>query len=128
MPSKKIIFIIEKDPELLFVLNLVLKEEYEVYSFTKGDMTFFDLLLKLQPNVVIMEWLTSLLNADEVVQKIRERYDGICKILVTSTRTEVKDLVSNKPVDGFLEKPFRMHELKELIDELIDLGKEYNSR
>lgn len=115
MTLKKTIFIIEKDKELLSMLDLVLKKEYVIFSFFKADNGFYSLLESSKPDLVILEWLSYFANSDEIIERVRSMYGKSCKILIISTRQEVKTLIPENTIDGFLMKPFRVNELRNSI-------------
>lgn len=120
MAVKKTVFIIEKNQELLSMLDLVLKKEYVIYSFLKADKSFYDLLDTLKPDLVILEWLSYFANSDEIIERVRFRYKDTCKILIISTREEVKIKISENTIDGFLMKPFQLNQLKDSIVKAIN--------
>lgn len=124
MAGKKIIFIIEKDKELLSMLDLVLNKEYTIYSFLKADDSFISLLEKLKPDLMILEWLSYSCNSDDIIERVRTRYKDSCKILIISTRQKVKTIIPEKNIDGFLMKPFRVNELRESIDNILNIHTE----
>ena len=68
MAAVKPILFIEKDEELLSMLDRVLKKEYVIYSFAKADEYFYTLLEKLKPDLVILEWLSYYSNSEKIIK------------------------------------------------------------
>lgn len=124
MAVKKILFIIEKNQELLSMLDMVLKKEYSIYSFIKADDSFYNLLENLKPDLLILEWLSYFANSNEIIETVRSRYKASCKILIISTRLEVKNKIPENTIDGFLMKPFNLHELKDSVYNAINSQQE----
>lgn len=119
MAVNKTIFIVEKDKELLSMLGRVLQKEYVIYSFSKADDSFYSLLETVKPDLLILEWLSYFANSDEIIDKVKSRYKDSCKILIITTMQEIKSLISEKTIDGFLMKPFRVDEFKNSINKVL---------
>lgn len=101
------------------MLGRVLQKEYVIYSFSKADDSFYSLLETVKPDLLILEWLSYFANSDEIIDKVKSRYKDSCKILIITTMQEIKSLISEKTIDGFLMKPFRVDEFKNSINKVL---------
>lgn len=117
--AKKCIFIVEDDQDLLFIYNLILKEQYIVYQFEQADEEFFTLLEKKKPALILLDWLIPSLNADLVIEAVKN-IDSNVKVLIISALNDIQELVSDKEADAVLQKPVHMHVMQNVIKDLIN--------
>lgn len=118
MTDKPIIFIVEDDTDILELLDLILKKSCTTYLFDAADENFFQLLNKIKPDIIILDWVTPLNNSEEVIKETRLKYSNATKILVISSYHKVKDVALDQGVDDYLLKPFHIKQLKQKISSL----------
>jgi DNA-binding response OmpR family regulator len=109
--SKKIIFAVEDEPDILELLRFNLKQEgYEVYSFSKGE-TMLEKLNHTQPDLLLLDIMLPGMDGFEICKTIRRKYDF--PILFISARQEEIDKILGLELgaDDYITKPFSVREL-----------------
>ena len=111
--SKRILAV-EDDPDILFIVEMILKEEgYEVYTSIDGK----DILLEVEsvhPDLVVMD--IRLPNADgrELCKDIKNCYHNLPVILM-SAHAEYSIILNEACADDFIAKPFDIVEFLDRI-------------
>lgn len=117
--TQKTIFIVEDDKDLLFIYNLILKEQYIIYTFEEANEYFFNMLDEKKPDLVLLDWMIPSINSDLVIEVIKNQHPTI-KVLVISALNDIKKLVSEADADAILQKPVHMHVIQNVIKDLVN--------
>ncbi len=114
------IVVIEDNPDILDIMGYILKDEgYEVIS--SPDAKIVDNLAEVNPDLVLMDELLPGARGSELCLRIKqdEQTKHIPVILV-STIPHLDKLAVKCYADGYLEKPFSIVHLSELINSYAD--------
>jgi DNA-binding response OmpR family regulator len=109
--TKKIIFIVEDEPDILELLRFNLKQEgYEVYSFSKGE-TMLERLSSTQPDLLLLDIMLPGMDGFEICKAIRKKHNF--PILFISAKQEEIDKILGLELgaDDYITKPFSIREL-----------------
>jgi DNA-binding response OmpR family regulator len=109
------IVIIEDNPDILEIMGYILKDEgNEVIS--SPDAKVMDSLAEINPDLVLMDELLPGVRGSELCRKIKqdEATQHIPVILV-STIPHLDKLAMQCKADNYIEKPFSISTLSELI-------------
>ncbi|MBN1643724.1 MAG: response regulator [Dehalococcoidales bacterium] len=104
---------------LLKVINQIfVMEGYNVCMGT-DKYTILSLLETQSPDVVILDIVLFSNNILQTIEMIRQQSSVPVIIITGQSETDTQRNISFRKSDGFLSKPFRMHELLELVDAKI---------
>ena len=122
---KKVVMVCEDESELLELYSKVLESRYEVIRVCSGN-DFINKYLDQKSNganidLLILDYKLEDMLGDEVAKEIKE-HNGIKIILLSAYNLDEpikKDLLENKYIEKFLQKPIKMrqmiHEAMEII-------------
>lgn len=105
------ILVIEDDPETQAMLALILSNEgYEVLPASTGPLGL-ELLRKMGPDLVLLDWMLPGMDGLEVCRQARE--SSSVPIIMLTAKTETMDRVAGLTTgaDDYLAKPFEPDEL-----------------
>ncbi|MFH1682591.1 MAG: response regulator [Candidatus Woesearchaeota archaeon] len=116
---KKTIMIVDDEPDNLTTVQTILeKKGYGVITAVNGD----DCLKKLKdgekPDLILMDIMMPGTPVKEVVKKIKGIKIAYLSVVRTS-EAEKEDLLGQKNIVGFIQKPFDINELLERVKKII---------
>src|SRR5688572_22760318 len=100
------ILVIEDDPDTQQMLTVILRSEgYDVLAAGTGSLGL-ELLRKMGPDLVILDWMLPGMDGIQVLEKARE-FSGVPIIMLTA-KTAGTDRVAglDTGADDYLAKPF----------------------
>ena len=114
--------IVDDDPDIIYSIKMILKDQYEITGVDNGKK-FLDLLKKDQiPDAIIMDIMMPDLNGLTIFEILLKhpKWKNIPLLFLSATiDREIKsycDIISN----GFIEKPFDPENLKNKIKKIFD--------
>jgi len=119
--SKEIkIALVEDDENLRFLVAERLQSEgYKVLEANNGDDAE-KIILKEQPNIVLLDWMLPGKQGSEVCTTIREKgFDGLIIMMTAKAQDVDKIEAYNFGVTDYITKPFNMDVLVAMIDNKI---------
>jgi CheY-like chemotaxis protein len=118
---KKKILILDDDPDILQICTIVLKKKgFEVIAVNNSN-NILEQVSNHQPDVILMDnWIpgpggieaTRILKDDSEWQNI--------PVIFFSANSNVNQLASDARADYFLQKPFDIAELEDIVNEAIN--------
>jgi DNA-binding response OmpR family regulator len=114
------VFILDDDVNLLFALDLLLSRNgYNVYTFSNSTDFMFT-LYQLIPDIILLDILLSEIKTGKVVCKeLKQKYNYPNKIYLFSATHIPDDELLNIGADGFIDKPFEIQHLLNMLNEAI---------
>jgi CheY-like chemotaxis protein len=116
--TKKTILIVDDEPDIRATVKTILeKNNYQVITAINGD----DCLKKLEknsPNLILMDIMMPGTPVKEVVKKIK-KYNLVYLSVVRTSEAEKEDLLNQKNVVGFIQKPFDINNLLREIKRIL---------
>jgi DNA-binding response OmpR family regulator len=107
--SKRIL-IVEDDPDILLILQLILKDEgFEVLTSEDG-LDIFDILQKDNPDLVLMDVRLPSADGRELCSQMRKA-DYTIPIILMSAHLDYKLGINHEYANDFISKPFDFGEL-----------------
>ncbi|KXO12922.1 Transcriptional regulatory protein RstA [Moritella sp. JT01] len=121
--GKKHILIVEDDLEICRLLDMFLRTKgYQVSLSNSGTEGLAD-IVRLQPDLVVLDIMMPGMNGIEVCKQSRETYTGPI-IMLTACSEEISEIAAlDTGADGYLHKPLRPHILLSHIEALLRRGK-----
>jgi DNA-binding response OmpR family regulator len=116
----KRIHVVDDEPDILEVLQLLLCEEgYEVVTSERGD--FLDHLdCSRLPDLILLDVLLSGRDGREIVKVLKsQQKTRHIPVLMFSALPSAEETVLQAGADAFVEKPFQIEALLELIASLL---------
>ncbi|GKS60714.1 MAG: hypothetical protein DA329_02220 [Candidatus Nitrosocosmicus sp.] len=122
---KKVVMVCEDESELLELYSKVLESRYEVIKVCSGN-DCINKYLDQKSNganidLLILDYKLEDMLGDEVAKKIKE-HNGIKIILLSAYNLDEpikKDLLENKYIEKFLQKPIKMRQMIQEAMEII---------
>lgn len=114
------VMVFEDDPDQLFILNRVLGRLYTVItSATLKDLG--EQLRAHNPDLVLIDNKIGLHLAEEVLPEVRKEEDlKAIPFILTSGHRNVKELSEQIGAVDFLQKPFSLVSLKEMVQRHLE--------
>lgn len=110
MPAQRML-IIEDDPDTQQMLTMILRSEgYDVLTAGNGPLGL-ELLRKMGPDLVVLDWMLPGMDGLEVCRRAREFSSVPILMLTAKSGTEEKISGLDTGADDFLAKPFEPDEL-----------------
>lgn len=114
---KKII-VCEDDPDTLAFLTILLeKEGHEVHSTTVAEKVW-DILEKVQPDLVLMDIKVPEMGGLAATARLKSNEaTNHLKVILVSGWQDLPSIAADMKADGYLAKPFDIHELRALVNQ-----------
>lgn len=109
------IVVIEDNPDISEIMDYILKDEgYEVISSEDG--TIAAQFHEIKPDLVLMDELLPGKRGSELCSEIKTNPGtSHIPVVLVSTIPNIEQLAQKSGADGFLEKPFNISSLSEMI-------------
>ena len=121
------ITLVEDDHELARMIQAFLQSEGFVVSWADNGLDGVDLILKEQPDLVVMDIMMPGIDGVEVCRRIRESFSNPV-LMLTAKDDDLSEVASlNTGADGYLNKPVRPHVLLAHIKSLLRRSKTSSS-
>ena len=115
-----IIWIIDDDPGILEVTEIVLKEAgYNVRAIS--DVEHLEsYLAQEKPTLILLDILMSGFDGREVAKKLKKNLEtGHIPIIMMSADTHIKEKTHEAGADAYLRKPFDIEQLEDIVQQFI---------
>ena len=113
------ILIIDDEKELCELIQLILKDEnYQVdcaYNLKEGKKKW----VNLQPSILILDYHLPDGSALDFIKHIPEVLFKSKVIMITADGKNLKQSAQNMGIEFFIEKPFSLKVIRELVQEII---------
>ena len=121
--DKKIVMIVDDEPQIVDLIKLSLGDEYEYMEAHNGPEALKKLDEK-KPNLILLDIMMPGMDGYEVAKRIRAdpaRADIV--IAMVSAKKEDHDILTGIDMGAvaFVTKPFKPYELQEKVEELLQL-------
>ena len=116
----KCVLIYEDNLEILLLCKMLLKQaKYRVEGLTRCENVIEDLAL-IQPDLILMDLWIPEIGGEQAVMLIKENPETRhVPVLLFSANERIEEICEKTNADGFIAKPFDVHEFKEKIAENI---------
>ncbi len=113
--KEKKIFIVDDDSSILNIMeDMLIGENYDVYSFAAGKDAVEN-TEKEKPDIVILDYYLPGENAEEIVEKLRLIAGNHLPIILISASMQIEQKAEKLLVSDFIEKPFQRQVLLDVI-------------
>jgi len=120
--TKKHILIVDDDKNMLKMLHLFLRDEYEVTMVDSGKLAL-EAVIKHTPDLILLDYMMPLFDGPHVLEIIRKREESrnVPVLFLTSVTDKEKiiECLSLNP-QGYLIKPISRSELLQRVAEVIN--------
>ena len=118
------IMVVDDDPGVVYTIKNGLESldsSYEIISAENGKKCLEILENNQVPDLIILDILMPEMNGWETFQKIREKlsFEELPIIFLTARKDQIAKNAGSFLGEYFIEKPFKLEELKEIIDKLL---------
>jgi len=105
----------ETDRDVLDVLYTALEiGGFNVYALSALDDDFLELIDKARPHVVVLDYVLSGEQCIFICREIKRKYPQL-PVLALSCNSNIYDLYRKNGFDGYIEKPFDLDKLYEIL-------------
>jgi two-component system chemotaxis response regulator CheY len=116
------ILVVDDDEGIREFVQTVLSDEgYEVRTAWHGAAAL-ELLEQVSPSVILLDMRMPVMDGWEFARQYRERPGPHAPIIVVTAARDADDRAAQIAADGVLPKPFRLHQLLELVDQFAHNG------
>ena len=116
---RKCILIYEDDFEILFLCKKLLSGLYRVETLTRCENVINDIAF-LKPDLILMDLWIPEIGGDRATMLVKENPDSKnIPVLLFSANAEIEEICEKVHANGFIKKPFDIHDLKNIIAENI---------
>ena len=120
--TKKHILIVDDDKNMLKMLHLFLRDEYEVTMVDSGKLAL-EAVIKHTPDLILLDYMMPLFDGPHVLEIIRKREESknVPVLFLTSVtdKEKILECLSLNP-QGYLIKPISRTELLQRVAEVIN--------
>ncbi len=120
--TKKHILIVDDDKNMLKMLHLFLRDEYEVTMVDSGKLAL-EAVIKHTPDLILLDYMMPLFDGPHVLEIIRKREKSrnVPVLFLTSVtdKEKILECLSLNP-QGYLIKPISRSELLQRVAEVIN--------
>lgn len=123
---KKLIYIVEDEPDLRDALVYNFQNDFKVKGFSNGEVCL-DKIKKKKPDLIILDIMLPGISGLDVCKKIKasEEFSNIAIILLTAKGEEIDRIVGFEiGADDYVTKPFSVREL--ILRAKVILKKQHN--
>ena len=123
MPGRVMIF--DDDSDLLEVCSIVLRSKnYEVYGLNKCNDILHE-VRAFSPNVILMDnWIPDTGGVNATRQIKNDLLLKSIPVIFFSANDRVQDLAAEAGADFFLQKPFEIEELENVVSKAIAIHRQ----
>ena len=115
------VLIVDDDQEMLNMLNLALRDAYEITTATNG-LEAIERMVEYQPDFILLDIMMPKMNGYQLLQSIRRNaYFKNLPVVVISAKSSPKDrdYAARLGADHFIPKPYRIEELLQTTKEIV---------
>ncbi len=120
--TKKHILIVDDDKNMLKMLHLFLRDEYDVTMVDSGKLAL-EAVIKHTPDLILLDYMMPLFDGPHVLEIIRKREESrnVPVLFLTSVtdKEKILECLSLNP-QGYLIKPISRSELLQRVAEVIN--------
>jgi CheY-like chemotaxis protein len=118
------IMVVDDDPGVIYTIKNGLESlgaDYEIITAENGKKCLELLSNNQIPDLIILDILMPVMSGWETFQKIRDKTSGreLPIIFLTARKDQIAKNAGNFLGEDFIEKPFKLPELKEKIDKIL---------
>ena len=119
------IMVVDDDPGVIYTIKNGLESlssNYEIITAENGKKCLEILQNNQIPDLIILDILMPEMSGWETFQKIRERLSGdeLPIIFLTARKDQIAKNAGGFLGEDYIEKPFKLPELKEKIDKILN--------
>lgn len=114
--NQKCILIYEDDPEILMLCKMLLKKEnFHIETLSKCEHVVED-VLRIKPNLILMDLWIPEVGGQKATTILKENASTKhIPILLFSANDKIHEICEIIKAEGYIAKPFDIHEFKEKI-------------
>ena len=120
--TRKHILIVDDDKNMLKMLHLFLRDEYEVTMVDSGKLAL-EAVIKHTPDLILLDYMMPLFDGPHVLEIIRKReesrYVPVLFLTSVTDKEKILECLSLNP-QGYLIKPISRSELLQRVAEVIN--------
>ena len=122
--NKKKILVVDDEKGIRDSLSLIFKTNFDVKTAEDGEECL-ELLKSYTPDIILLDVMMPRLNGIDTLRAIRKQFPKLPVIMLTASST-VSDAVESMKLgaNDYLNKPFDVSALTDLIINMLSLGKE----
>jgi twitching motility two-component system response regulator PilH len=117
------ILVVDDDPEMLEMINLVLREDFEVTTAGNG-LEAIEFMVDYEPDIMLLDIMMPKMNGYQLLQSIRRNaFFKTLPVVVLSAKSTPKDreYAARLGATNFIPKPYQVDELMETLLEITRL-------
>ena len=117
---KKCVLIYDDDQEILFLCKAILaKSVYRVETRMHCENVLSDIDL-IKPDIILMDLWIPKIGGEQAISILKDNpATAKIPILLFSANAELKEICKKLHADGYIEKPFDIHQFKTIIENNI---------
>lgn len=117
------VLVVDDDPDILTLMAWDLGQDgHEVHAACNGEEAL-EAILRLRPDLVLLDWMMPKLNGLEVCRLVRSARDGVgVPVIFVTAKARRDDMISGfmAGADDYLTKPFTAEQLTERVRRVLE--------
>ena len=117
---RKKILVLDDDNDILEILTILLDNDYEIKTLSRGD-TIFEDIKEFEPDLILLDVLLADMDGRIICKDIKDNHltSFIPVILISGTHDLTKLLHLPGAPDGFVAKPFDIDYLLQIVEKQL---------
>jgi CheY-like chemotaxis protein len=113
------ILVCDDEQDILQIVKLALSKEYDVVARDK-IVDIEDLVAEVKPDVILLDVWIPEMGGEEAVKRLKANpKTAEIPVYLLSGNQDIAVIASRTGANGFLPKPFKLSELKELVNQSV---------
>ena len=113
------ILVVEDDEYCRDLLNQILTMHGYTVKAAANGLEGLQLLQSLNPDLILLDMKMPVMNGWEFSRRLKEERDHSIPFVIISAAEDIRLRAQETGADGWLEKPFEMHDLLSVVDGFV---------
>ncbi|MCL5961178.1 MAG: response regulator [Chloroflexi bacterium] len=114
--GKKLVLVVDDDPDLLTMFEMVLESCGVGVCLASNGAEALDLVAKDVPDLIFLDIRMPIMNGQEFAEQLRERCQAEVPIVVLTAAVDGRARAEEMGAQGFLAKPFEIGDLLDKVE------------
>ena len=115
MPKKKKVLFVDDDPDIRDIVSFILEDE-EIELLNLAELPPTVAIAEVEPDLILLdEWLPEKKGSEFCLELKSKKHTAHIPVILISAVGGLETIARNCSADGFVNKPFDIEQLKQLV-------------